>query len=342
MKLLARKGVWYVRWQDASGRDHKKSLRTRDYTEAKRMALRMELGLLEDTPLIGEESTVNSLVEWFLKRPHNLRPRSRTRQEQALRRVVKGLGKFSVNDPGFRGKVKLYQASRVKDGAAASTVNQEVGALKQVLNEAIDCFEGLVNPLVGLKRVRGRSQVKRGLTTGEVRNVLAVLRTPDEWLRFGLFVFTGMRRGEAIHLQWSSVDLDRGVIFVEPHDGWQPKNGEARAVPICRELKRILQDAPKRSLYVLTTRDGQPFHADNGNPLLRWFKKLYKRAGIKDWKSLGVHTTRHTYCSRLAQMNVRSELRAAIVGHRTLAMQNVYTHTEEQDALDAGRKVNYA
>ncbi len=39
-------------------------------------------------------------------------------------------------------------------------------------------------------------------------------------------------------------------------------------------------------------------------------QRAYKRAGIKVTKGMGLHTLRHTYCSHLARMNVRAELRA--------------------------------
>jgi hypothetical protein len=44
----------------------------------------------------------------------------------------------------------------------------------------------------------------------------------------------------------------------------------------------------------------------------------------------------------LAQQGVRGELRAALVGHRTLAMQDRYTHTEQDDAMQAGKRLSYA
>jgi integrase len=183
----------------------------------------------------------------------------------------------------------------------------------------------------------------RALTLAEVRKVLAVLRTPEPRLRFGLFALTGIRRGEGTHLRWSSVDSERGVIRIEPYEGWQPKTGEPRVIPICRELQRMLKAAPRRSIYVLTTKQGRPFFADNGTPLLRWFKNVYRRAGLERPEELNVHSARHGYISRLAQLGVRVELRAKLAGHRSLSMhQDVYTHTEVTDALEAGRRLHYA
>ena len=48
------------------------------------------------------------------------------------------------------------------------------------------------------------------------------------------------------------------------------------------------------------------------------------------------------YCSHLARQNVRAELRAKLVGHRSLAMQSIYSHTFQNDALEAGKGLAYA
>jgi hypothetical protein len=190
MRLLARKGVWYVRWRDASGKDRKRSLHTRDYSEAQQKALRIQLGVLNGDPLIGEETTVNWLCDWYLKRPHNLRPSTRERVEGALFHVRQGLGECSVTAPSFRGRVKTYQAERAKVVAPA-TVNWEVGALKRVLNEAADTFPGFVYPLPSFRQIRVPSNARRALSRDELNKVLLALKTPEEALRVGIFLYTG-------------------------------------------------------------------------------------------------------------------------------------------------------
>ncbi len=225
---------------------------------------------------------------------------------------------------------------------APATVNREVGSLRQVLNEVSDTFPGFVNPLLGLKHLRLPRTSRRALSKAEVVQVLRSLKTPEERLRFGLFVFTGMRRGEGAHLRWCSVDLAGGVLCIEPHDGWQTKNGEARVVPICLELEKILREAPRRSIYVLAKKDDRPFHAAGGRSLLHWMRRRYRRAGLADWQRLGVHTLRHTYCSRLAELGVRRELRAKVAGHLTLSQQDHYTHANPKEAVDAARKLRYS
>jgi integrase len=300
------------------------------------------VGVAEGKAVLGDEALVSALVDDYLKQPLALRPKSRRSLEGFLKTIRVRLGDLKVTSPRFRAAVKEYRAQRVAEGRAVRTVNGEVGALHQIIVWALDVYPGLSDPLAGLRRLTPPHTEARALTLDEVRKLLAVLQTPEERLRVGLYLYTGMRLNEGSQLWWSHVDLAAGVITVEPHEGFTPKNGEARLVPICSELDRILREAPRRGLHVLTTRGGQPFQADGGNPFTRWLKKVYNRAGIVKSPRLGCHTLRHTYCSHLARQNVRAELRAKLVGHRSLAMQSVYTHSFQDDALAAGKKVCYA
>jgi len=335
-------GPWWVGFTDSKGNYVRQSLGTRDQSEAQRKAYEIALGKAEGKTLVGEKAEVTSLIDQFLKQHRQLRPRSHKRLQGQLKMIRKRLGKRSVIDRDFRGAVKAYRAKRLEEGRAVRTVNAEVSALRQVIVWARDVYPDLENPLADLRRLRVPRTEARALGPSEVRRLLAALRTPEERLRVGLFLYTGFRKSEGIHLWWSHVDLERGVISIEPHEGFVPKNGEPRLVPICPALERILQSAPRRSTYVLTTQGGRPFVADDGNPLTRWVQRLYRRAGIAVTKGMGLHTLRHTYCSHLARQNIRAEIRAKLVGHRTLAVQDVYSHTFEQDALEAGRGLRYA
>jgi integrase len=335
-------GPWYVAFTNSLGKYVRRSLQTKDHSQAKRMAFSMALGVVDGKALAGEEATIAVLIEKFLSQPHTLRPKSRTRQEGLLKSIKANLGHFEITHPRFRAKVRSYRAERINHGRAVRTVNSEVSALHQVILWALDIYPGLTDPLAGLKRLKVPRLESKALEPDEVRKLLSALRTPDDCLRIGLYLYTGMRKAEGTNLWWCHVDLENDVITIEPHEGFSPKNGEPRIVPICPELKRILEEAPRRSTYVLTTRDGKPFLADDGKPLTRWVKAAYKRAGIKVTKGMGLHTLRHTYCSHLARQNIRAELRAKLVGHRTLSMQSIYSHSFQEDALEAGKGLEYA
>ncbi len=88
------------------------------------------------------------------------------------------------------------------------------------------------------------------------------------------------------------------------------------AVPIHRDLKKVLDHVPKRSTLILTTPTGVPWKAD-------WFRNRWrdtsKAAGIKD---LHFHDLRGTAVTMLAEAGCSNAEIAAITGH---SMQHVET-----------------
>jgi integrase len=82
----------------------------------------------------------------------------------------------------------------------------------------------------------------------DVGRLLAALRQvggethrPALFPLFAALVFTGVRRGEALGLAWSDVDLSRRLITVRRSYDGLTKSGRHRTVPVPAELVTILQ-----------------------------------------------------------------------------------------------------
>lgn len=52
--------------------------------------------------------------------------------------------------------------------------------------------------------------------------------------------------------------LPSPVCHLTPHDGWQPKDGEARDIPICTALLAILKEFRRAEGYLLRAEKGRP------------------------------------------------------------------------------------
>jgi len=126
----------------------------------------------------------------------------------------------------------------------------------------------------------------------------------------------GLRMGEMIALEWSDVDLKRGLLKVQRSD-WKghvnlPKGGWPREVPLTRALASALVRARHlRGERVLYREDGTPASQQT---VRSWMSAARKRAGLKVTGAL--HILRHTFCSHLAMRGVPPLSIKDLAGHR--------------------------
>lgn len=137
----------------------------------------------------------------------------------------------------------------------------------------------------------------------------------------------GLRRGEMLGLEWTDLDLGRGIVTVA-RSTWKgevtaTKGGRIRTVPMTR---RLLQAS--RSFYEVSD---QPtvLHADKGGPatakkVTTWLQRAQARAGLPTRK--GAHTLRHTFCSHLAMRGAPPRAIQELAGHRHITTTERYMH----------------
>jgi integrase len=169
---------------------------------------------------------------------------------------------------------------------------------------------------------------------------------------------TGARLGEALHLEWSDVDLSgRRVRFLDT------KNGESRGVPLNDDAFFALANMPHRDGRVFLTPAGTPYHDTRGlggSPIKRAFNSACVRAGLAEitgyrvdkrgrrWPIIDTtvtpHKLRHTFASWLVMKGVPLRTVAELLGHKSLAMVHRYSHLSPDhlrgsvDLLSTGAK----
>jgi integrase len=147
----------------------------------------------------------------------------------------------------------------------------------------------------------------------------------------------GLRKGEALALCWSDVDLDAGTLTVRGtlkrrHGGGlyidTPKTeGAARTVPLVAGTLEALREHRKRQTAErlaarLWTDSGHVFTDTIGGPLdgrntLRWWHALTESAGVGRRR---FHASRHTAATLLLDRGVPLEVVSAVLGHAGLAI----------------------
>lgn len=137
--------------------------------------------------------------------------------------------------------VLKYKATRRK-AVSAVTVNNELAVLQAILTRARKLKIPVAAPLIEPLPVAGRGRVTFWNDDQIAALYAAVDRFANDLLAIVVFLAnTGCRKGEALALQWKNIDLVHGLIKIEPSEEWQPKDNEAREIPISDALRPWLE-----------------------------------------------------------------------------------------------------
>jgi integrase len=144
---------------------------------------------------------------------------------------------------------------------------------------------------------------------------------------------TGLREGELLKLSPDQV----AIGHVENEDGTndpigvitlrkeQVKNNRSRMVTIRADLAKEIK-------AVIATQS-----LPNKDRLLRTFKSAVKGAGITG--NVVIHSLRHTRNTRLQKAGVEQKIRMDMLGHTSEVVNNMYTHLDLADQLEAEKKL---
>lgn len=172
-----------------------------------------------------------------------------------------------------------------------------------------------------------------------------------------LTLFTGLRKGELMGLNWNNIDLDERIVSVVQTRMYNkgfgvyedtPKTAKSkRNISIPQEcvtlLKKLKLQEDKRRILVgpKWIESGAVFQNDFGAALYPqmvsiWFRKFLK---INKLRPLTMHQLRHTHTSMLAYLDMDKIQISQRLGHSQLSTtMNIYTHLfEETDKVIADK-----
>jgi integrase len=132
----------------------------------------------------------------------------------------------------------------------------------------------------------------------------------------------GMRRGEILGLKWDNVRLGNRLIILPI-----TKDNTVRVLPINHRLYRTLMEMPEKMGYVFGNGNGSHI-----GDIKHSFTSACRKAGIADFR---FHDLRHTYASHLAMRGVHIRALQELLGHRTLAMTQGYSHLAPEQLQNA-------
>ncbi|MGR2782358.1 tyrosine-type recombinase/integrase [Bacillus subtilis] len=182
-------------------------------------------------------------------------------------------------------------------------------------------------------------------TKQEIKNFFNLARITldhQDYVMFHLLIYTGMRKGELLSLEWEDIDFDECTIFISKtlffKDGKEiiqkVKTYQARTIHIDTKTIQILkkwriqqrETTPEGKRYpsiknVLTREDKRPLRLAYPNDKFDSFIKTHNLHPIT------IHGLRHTHASILFEAGATVKEVQARLGHRDIkTTMDIYTH----------------
>lgn len=294
---------------------------------AKAYELVLRQRLARGEPLVSSQRSLESFAhfaaEWFQTYVRsNNKPSEQYSKAIALRRhLVPFFGRLLLSEIDGE-RIEHYKATRHAGALSPKTINNHLTILRKSLACARDW--GRIDRIPEIKWLRVSLPPVRVLTPEESGLLLADRSDLLGHTLFVLALYTGMRLGELLGLDWSDIDFDHDTILIRRSlvrgTLGTPKNGRSRlaALPRCaRDLLRTEQ-APA-SGFVFQRPSGEPLTGRMAYALLH---RMCRRAGVTPF---GWHTLRHTCATRLAE-RYDLPLVQEHLGHSSVITTRRYTH----------------
>ena len=223
------------------------------------------------------------------------------------------------------------------------TVNNEVIMLGSAFIWAHkrDLIPSVPTRKVKKLRVQPKRQ-PRLLTPGECRLFLKTVKEmakANKWMKvfvkaFQFLLNTGLRSGELCNLTWKDVDLDTGLIKIQPKEGWTPKS-YSRQFYLNETALNVLRSVERDGNWIFKNSSGGQLDTDD---LRRALIKVARQCGFDDLTR--VHDLRHTFSSHMQMNGVDPGTMAAILGHRSYDVTMIYTHQTQEHLRRSIEKVS--
>ena len=231
------------------------------------------------------------------------------------RKTGKGLSANSVN-----AIISVLQSSLKTANFLGLTAEYTADKVKRpkLKEKPVECFS-----------LKEQKQIEQAILSGRKDKLYGIL----------LCLYSGLRIGELIALQWSDIDFTKGILTVSKscHDGKagliidEPKTATSRRViPLPKQLLPILKGIKKKSHSpFVVSANGKP---DSVRSYQRSFELLLKKLKIPH---RGFHSLRHTFATRALECGMDVKTLSEILGHKNPTVTlNRYAHSLMEHKAD--------
>ena len=257
---------------------------------------------------------------------------------------------------------KGNNGSKTKKPLSGKTILEHHRLLRAMLHRAVYWQLIVANPAERVQPPKARKPKRKSYDDEQTKILLENLELlPSEDAKYKvaiiLTVFTGVRLGELMGLEWQDVDFKNGILSINRSSQYLADMGVFTKVPktessireiaipefiisLLEEYKLWYEE--QKSIYgelwtnsdrLFVQADGKPMHPST---ISKWFVRYVAQIGLP---VINFHGLRHTNASLLVAQNIDIAIISARLGHAQISTTlNFYVHP----LLSHNRKAGYA
>ena len=240
--------------------------------------------------------------------------------------------------------ISLFLLRMAKQGYAQKTVANHLIVVNQILAHALTYGEIQVNPCTAVKIPKGLPKTKRYAASEQDEYIVATTDYP--WIFPKIALYTGMRKGEILALQWRDIDFERNVISVTKsiaHENNNPyvkspkTEAGVRMVPLLLPLREILIAHKGKQ-----PPDNYLISDDGKHPLTnKRFETQYRHFREATGVTCTAHQLRHSFATIAVEEGIDIKPLQMIMGHSSsLITLDTYADLRQKGFDTAASKLN--
>ncbi len=259
--------------------------------------------------------------------------------------IEPALGETELNELTAHGLQRfatgLLMSGNIKTGSglSTSTVNLIITVMQGSLTDAYNAGELRQG---GICKIRRPPKEERGVecfSLAEQRAIERYISERDKGSTYGIVIamYTGLRIGELLALEWSDIDFTRGTLSVNKTCHYVSGEGRDERVVTPPKTKSSMRIIPlPRPLLVLMRklrgRAKSQYVISNGTKPIsirayqRTFEAILTRLRIVHH---GFHSLRHTFATRALESGMDVKTLSELLGHNDASVTlNRYVHSQ--------------
>lgn len=244
-------------------------------------------------------------------------------------------------------RLKNNRGERLSKPLSKKTILEHHRLLRAMLHKAVYWQLIANNPAERVQPPKTKKPKRRYYDDEQCKLLLENLENQELKYKVAITItiFTGMRLGELLGLEWTDIDFNNGIISINKSSQYlcdkgiftkTPKTDSSiRDVAVPTFVISLLSEYKlwydeQKALYgelwinsdrLFVQNDGKPMHPST---ISKWFVKFIKECGLPE---ISFHGLRHTNATLLISQNIDVAVVAARLGHAQISTTfNFYVH----------------